>query len=110
MRKRQLSILLLAFFVVFAACTAQESKVQAGHGQVKKMAITGEIAKGYRDNGYIIRGQVPAMICTILNPDPNILDKLVKTGKIVHLEVRIVSGDNVEIEVIDGKEYIPAAQ
>jgi hypothetical protein len=96
--------------MVFAACTAQEPKVQAVHGQVRKMAITGEIAKGYRDNGYIIRGQVPAMICTILNPDPKILDEFVKTEKIVHLEVRIVSGDNVEIKKIDGKEYIPAAQ
>ena len=110
MRKKQLSLLLLAFFMVFAACTAQEPKVQAVHGQVRKMAITGEIAKGYRDNGYIIRGQVPAMICTILNPDPKILDEFVKTEKIVHLEVRIVSGDNVEIKTIDGKEYRPRAQ
>ena len=110
MRKKQLSLLLVAFFVVFAACTTQESKMQAGHGQVRKMAITGEIAKGYRDNGYIIRGKTPAMICTILNPDPKILDEFVKTEKIVHLEVRIVSGDNVEIKTIDGKEYRPRAQ
>lgn len=110
MRKRLLSILFLGFFVIFAACTAKESKVQAGHGQVRQMAITGEIAKGYNDNGYIIRGKVPAEIFTILNPDPNILDEFVTTGKTVHLEVRIVSGDNVEIKIIDGKEYRPAAQ
>ena len=53
MKKRQLTILILSFFVVLAACTTQGSKVQAGPGQVKKMAITGEIAKGYNDNGYI---------------------------------------------------------
>ena len=98
MSKRQTFIpIIMAFFVVFAACTAQEAKVPAGYGQVKKMAITGEIAKGYRDNGYIIRGKTPAMICTILNPDPKILDEYVKSEKAVNLEVRIVSGDNVEI-------------
>jgi hypothetical protein len=96
--------------MVFAACTAQESKVQTSHGQVRKMAITGEIAKGYNNYGYIIRGKKPAMICTILNPDPKILDEYVKSEKIVLLEVRIVSGDNVEIKTIDGKEYRPATQ
>jgi len=96
--------------MVFAACTTQESKEQASHGQVRKMAVTGEIAKGYKDYGYIIRGKTPAMIFTILNPDPKILDDYVKSEKAVPIEVRIVSGDNVEIKKLDGKEYRPAAQ
>ena len=73
---------------------------------VKKLKITGEIDKA--QHGYIIRGKSPAMICTILNPDPKILDGFVKSGKTVSMEVRIVSGDNVNIEKIDGKEYRPA--
>ena len=72
---------------------------------VKKMNIMGEIDKAA--HGYIIRGKAPAMICTILNPDPKILDGFVKSGKTVSIEVRIVSGDNVNIEKIDGKEYRP---
>jgi len=72
-------------------------------GTVRKMNITGEIAKAA--HGYIIRGKQPQMIWTILNPDPNILDAFVKSEKIVPMEVRIVSGDNVNIEKIDGKAY-----
>jgi len=82
----------------------QQSKAQATQAQtVRRMTLTGEIAKA--EHGYIIRGKQPQMIWTILNPDPNILDAVVKSGKTVPMEVRIVSGDNVDIEKIDGKEY-----
>jgi len=70
---------------------------------VRKMNITGEIGKA--THGYIIRGEQPQMIWTILNPDPNILDAFVKSEKTVPMEIRIVSGDNVDIEKIDGKKY-----
>ena len=63
----------------------------------------GEIAKAA--HGYIVRGKQPQMIWTILNPDPKILDEYVKSEKTVPMEVRIVSGDNVNIEKIDGKAY-----
>ncbi len=78
--------------------------VQAGQARtVRKMNITGEIAKG--EHGYIIRGKKPAEVFTILNADPNVLDPLVKSGKTVDIEARIVSGDNVNIVTIDGKAY-----
>jgi FKBP-type peptidyl-prolyl cis-trans isomerase FklB len=83
---------------------AQVSSAQIAQQQpVRKMSITGEIGKSA--HGYIIRGKQPQMIWTILNPDPNVLDPLVKTEKIVPMQVRIVSGDNVNIEMIDGKAY-----
>jgi len=69
------------------------------------MSTTGEIGKA--EHGYIIRtrkGNVPTEILTILNPDPKILDEFVKSEKTVPIEVRIVSGDNVDIEKINGKE------
>ena len=106
MRKRQVSILLMAvFFLIFAAFAVQCTKVQTNEQdtRVREMAVTGEIAKGY--NNYIIRGKVPSMILTILNPDPKILDEYIKTGKIVDIEALIVSGDNIKIKTIDGKEY-----
>ena len=106
MRKRQALILLMAvFFLIFAAFAVQCTKVQTNEQdtRVREMAVTGEIAKGY--NNYIIRGKVPSMVLTILNPEPKILDEYAKTGKIVDIDVRIVSGDNVKIKTIDGKEY-----
>lgn len=71
---------------------------------VRKMIITGEIDQA--SHGYIIRGKVPSAIFTILNPDPKVLDKFVKSGKTVKIEVRIVSGDNIEIEKLAGKKYL----
>ena len=70
------------------------------------MSITGEIGKS--EHGYIIRskkGGVLSEIYTILNPDPKVLDAFVKSGKDIPIEVRIVSGDNVNIEKINGKAY-----
>jgi len=55
--------------------------------------------------GYIIRGKTPSEIFTILNPNPEVLDKIIVKGKDVDVLVRIVSGDNVEIEEINGKKY-----
>ena len=126
MRKRLMSIVsMLAFLMLFACQAAEESKTQTvkkpamqtpqesaakavQDSSVRKMSITGEIAEGM--NSYIIRGKVPAEVFTILNPDPTILDEFVKTEKIVEIEVRIVSGDNVAIEMLDGKEYNVAIQ
>jgi hypothetical protein len=71
---------------------------------VRKMIITGEIAQA--SHGYIIRGKVPSAIFTILNPDPKVLDRFVKSGKTVKIEVRIVSGDNIEIVKLAGKKYL----
>ena len=106
MRKRQASILLMAvFFLIFAVFAVQCTKEQTNQQdtRVREMAVTGEIAKGR--NNYIIRGKVPSMVFTILNPEPKILDEYIKTGKIVDIDVRIVSGDNINIKTIDGKEY-----
>jgi len=86
---------------------AQQSGAQTAQARTaRKMNLTGEIAKA--EQGYIIRskkGDVFSEIYTILNPDPEALDAFVKSGKTVQIEVRIVSGDNVDIETIDGKEY-----
>jgi hypothetical protein len=81
------------------ASSAQTARTPA----VRQMNITGEIGKA--TNGYIIRGKQPQMIWTILNPDPKILDAFVKSEKTVPMEVRIVSGDNVNIVKIDGRKY-----
>jgi len=107
MGKRNVFVLFMAvFFLIFASLAVQCTKTQTNKQdtRVRDMAITGEIDKG-RHN-YIIRAKKPSMIIfTVLNPDPKILDEYVKTGKVVDVDVRIVSGDNVNIVTIDGKEY-----
>ena len=67
--------------------------------------ITGEIAKGYNDR-YIIRSKVGTKeIFTILNKEPKVLDEYIKSGRIVDIDVQVVSGDNINIIKIDGKDY-----
>ena len=105
MRKRHTVMLLIISVIVACGSPAvQETKEEIPQKRpVRKMNITGEIAKA--DHGYIIRSKVPSMIFTILNPVPAILDEFVESEKVVQIEVRIVSGDNVDIEKLDGKEY-----
>jgi FKBP-type peptidyl-prolyl cis-trans isomerase FklB len=72
----------------------------------KTMRLKGTIAKSR--HGYIIRsrkGNAPSEIYTIVNADPKVLDALVAGGKTVAIEARIVSGDNLAIEKIDGRAY-----
>lgn len=87
-------------------CLVPSSAISAKPAQdltVNSLIITGEI--DLINQNYIIRGTQPAEIFTILNPDPDILDKTVKSGKKVEVYVRVVSGDNVEILLIDGRDY-----
>lgn len=105
MRIRMMFVLLMgAAWVSLGVLAVQQASAQTRPAAaVRNMDITGEIAK--LDQGYIIRGKKPAEIFTILNPEPGILDAYVKSGKTVRITVRIVSGDNVNIEKIDGKAY-----
>ena len=105
MKKRQTVILfIIAIILACGSPAVQEKREETDPKRpVRKMSVTGEIAQA--EHGYIIRGKTPSMIFTILNPVPEILDEFVKSEKVVPIEVRIVSGDNVAIEKIDGKEY-----
>ena len=91
-----------------------EGQPQGQTGQaypVRTMNLKGEI--GRSEHGYIIRskkGDVLSEIYTVLNADPGILDGLVKSEKTVPIEVRVISGDNVDIVKIDGKDYRPRNQ
>ena len=117
MKKGHQSLFLaVAFLLIFAAfavqCTKTDTEQQGattntgpqGTPQVREMTVTGVIAEGY--NSYVIQGKTPStMIWTILNPEPPILDEYIKSGKIVEIDLHIVSGDNINIKKIDGKEY-----
>lgn len=106
----KLSIVIMAVLSValVGPVLAQAPQTGAGPGsptggKLMTMSITGKIAK--TEQGYIIQGQEPPELFTILNPNPQVLDSLVKSGKNVIVEAVSVMGDNVNIRVIDGKAY-----
>ncbi len=104
--KKITTIMLLAFALGCTYPMGNNTSFGAPPGsnqQVTGMTIVGEIDS--MNQGYIIRGKTPAEIFTILNPDPVRLDPLIKNGRTVEIQVRVVSGDNVEILQIDGREY-----
>jgi hypothetical protein len=69
----------------------------------KPFTITGKITKA--PYAYIIRVQMPPERFAVMNPNPKVLDRLVKSGKTVTVEVVSIMGDNVKIQKIDGKPY-----
>jgi len=88
--------------------TQSSSAPPAQPAAVKKMSLKGEIGK--TPNAYVIRskkGDVLSTIYTVLNPNPKILDTFVNSEKNAQIEVRIMSGDNVEIDTINGEPYKP---
>jgi hypothetical protein len=107
MRKSLFIIGFLALTLVASPVLAQAPKAAdkqpAPAAQTLKLTITGKIAK--TEQGYIIQGQKPPELFTILNPNPKVLDRLAKSGKPVTIEAVSVVGDNVNIQKIDGKPY-----
>jgi hypothetical protein len=86
--------------------TAEQSRpqtVQTRSVSQPNLTITGKIVKD--DQNYIIQGEKPLELFTVLNPNPSVLDILVKNAETVTIEAISVMGDNVEIRKINGKSY-----
>jgi len=95
------SILIVLAAVFFSLGNADVSLGNAD--AVQNMTIVGQIA--FSRNDYIIRGEKPREVFNILNGDPSTLARLAALNQTVTLEVRIVHGDNVEIETINGQPF-----
>lgn len=80
-----------------------ESKSPAQSGSAVKLTVVGKIGRDGQD--YFVRGEKPSELYGILNPNPKVLDRLVRSGKTVALNVQSVLGDQVNITKIDGKRY-----
>jgi len=114
MRKEKIfTVFIAAFFLFFATLTVQcTTKMQSDQTtkqtspptSAKTTVISGKIAIGY-NNMYKIKGKIPPEVFTILNPNPMVLEEYIQSGKVVDIEVQIVSGDNIKIMTIDGKNY-----
>jgi hypothetical protein len=72
---------------------------------MQKLTLVGKIAKGKSMGGYYIQGEKPPEVYRIVNQNPKVLQNYVKSGKLVTIETRVVMGDNLAIEKIDGKKY-----
>jgi hypothetical protein len=107
MRRIALFVLLFVVAVTWSGLYPVHSVKAQGKRQssesVNLINITGKVTK--ESDAYYIQGQTPPEVFRILNPIPNQLDRIVKSGKSVHIEARIALGDNVDIEKIDGKPY-----
>ena len=105
--KRSIVIATVLCLALAGPALAQAPKPGATQGaQAAKpiiLTITGIIVKDGQN--YIIQGRRPAELFTVLNPNPSVLDSLVKSGKTVTLEAVSVVGDNVNIQKVDGKPY-----
>jgi hypothetical protein len=75
------------------------AKVQGQQGL--KMTIQG-IIKQKMGGGYFIRSRPE--VFTIANPNPEVLEPLVKSGEMLSIEA-LASGDRMTIITINGKKY-----
>jgi hypothetical protein len=88
---------------VLAQASESGEKQSTAAVKPKTFAITGKITKAVY--AYIIQAQKPPERFAIMNPNPKVLDSLVKSGKTVTVEAVRVMGDNVNIRKIDGEPY-----
>ena len=97
--------LILAGSIMAQAPNAGEKEKQSAAAAPKRrtFTITGKITKA--PYAYLIRRQNPTERFAIMNPNPEVLDGLVQSGKTVTIEAVRVMGDNVRIERIEGKDY-----
>jgi len=96
-------------FFALAGC-AQQSAQNPGTGVMKlegtQVTVKGKIGYMKSSSTYIIRGEDPLDELFIVNPDPILLETLMKSGKTVTIEGHYTIGaDHLFIEKIDGKAY-----
>lgn len=110
--KRRLSLILI--LVAVGLCLnlypdqtpraqGKQPSPQSANPAAGTTTITGKVIK--EPDGYFIQGETPLEIFRILNPNPKILDKIVKSGRSAKIEAQSIQGDNVIIEKIDGQAY-----
>jgi len=99
-----LSAMALATSFGFAGGPAPEKgSAQAAKGQ--PIVVTGKIAYMKQLGGYYVSGDVPAQEYMIENQNPQVLEKLLKSAKVVKIEGLRQGAELLIIEKIDGKPY-----
>jgi hypothetical protein len=105
--KKLISIVLSLSVVAIVACPGipqkpAETTTQGG----SPITVKGKIEYMERLGGYFVHGLEPGGELFIVNQDPKALEDMMKSGKILTIEGRIVRGaEYLFIEKIDGQPY-----
>jgi len=105
------TIMVLSFITLFATVACAQRPAQSPSTGVMKLegtqvTVKGKIGYMKSSSTYIIRGEDPLDELFIVNPDPILLETLMKSGKTVTIEGHYTIGaDHLFIEKIDGKAY-----
>jgi hypothetical protein len=103
-----LYFLLAALFAVAScACPQAQNKGTAGaEPEGSQITVEGKIENMKTMGGYFVHSLEPGGEFFIMNQDPQVLEGLLKSGKTVTIEGRIVKGaEYLFIEKIDGQPY-----
>ena len=105
--------IVLVFSIVAAlsivGCAQRQTQTQPAASAAPegwKITIKGKIEFMTNLGGYFVHGEDPGREYFIMNPNPQVLEGLLKSGKTLVIEGRIVKGaEFLYIEKIDGKAY-----
>jgi hypothetical protein len=101
-------LLAIALLTAFG-CAQQQIKTQQAANSASEgpnMTVKGTIEYNESLGGYFVHGLEPGGELFIVNQNPRVLEDLVKSGKSLIIEGRIVKGaEYLYIEKIDGKAY-----
>jgi hypothetical protein len=106
--KKLMGIVLSLLIVTVIACSSIAQKpAETTKPEGPQMTIKGKIDYNKSMGGYFVRGLEPGGELFIVNQDTKVLDDLMKSGKTLTIEGRIVRGaEYLFIEKIDGKKYL----
>ncbi len=99
-------ILCLSVIVVVACSGVSQKPNESAKPEGSSITVKGKIEYMDRLGGYFVHGFEPGGELFIVNQDPRILGDLMKRGKTLTIEGRIVRGaEYLFIERIDGQPY-----
>ncbi len=106
-RKSVIRIVLSLLFITMVACsTVGQKPAESTKPEGSPFTVKGKIEYMERMGGYFVHGFEPGGELFIVNQDPKVLGNLMKGGKTLTIEGRIVRGaEYLFIEKIDGQPY-----
>ena len=105
--RRLIQIVLSLLIVTVIACSSIAQKpAETTKPEGSPITVKGKIEYMERLGGYFVHGLEPGGELFIVNQDPKVLGDLVKSGKTLTIEGRIVRGaEYLFIDKIDGQPY-----
>ncbi len=105
--KRLIRIILSLLVITMVACsTVGQKPAETTKPEGSPITVKGKIEYMERLGGYFVHGLEPGGELFIVNQDPKVLGDLMKSGKTLTIEGRIIRGaEYLFIEKIDGKPY-----